>query len=76
MAEFTEFGKKVKKALVDMGRNGKWLAQQVSLRSGMYFDDSYLSNLLHGQKRSERFETVIREVLGIPAKEQEVKEDA
>lgn len=66
MAKYTEFGRQVKKALVDLGRTGRWLAEQVCRRTGMYFDPPYLSKLLCGDKRSEVFEAAIREILDIP----------
>lgn len=65
MAKHTEFGKMVKKALIDRERTGAWLVGQVRERSGMYFDDAYLSKLLSGKKESERLEAVIREILGL-----------
>lgn len=65
MTGCTEFGRAVKKALVDRGMTGVWLVEQVRLRTGMYFDPPYLSRLLRGQKRSAVFETAIREILGL-----------
>lgn len=66
VTKYTEFGKEVKKVLVDRGLTGVWLAWQVRERTGMYFDDAYLSNLLCGRKRSQVFSTAIAEILGIP----------
>lgn len=65
MAKYTDFGKEVKKALVDRERTGAWLVGQVRERSGMYFDDAYLSKLLSGKKRAAKLEAVIREILGL-----------
>ncbi|MBQ7346160.1 MAG: XRE family transcriptional regulator [Oscillospiraceae bacterium] len=65
MAKHTEFGKQVKKALIDREQTGAWLVGQVRAQSGMYFDDAYLSKLLCGKKESERLEAVIREILGL-----------
>lgn len=65
MVTYTEFGREVKKALVDRGMTGVWLVEQVRLRTEMYFDPPYLSRLLRGQKRSRVFEDAIREVLGL-----------
>ena len=65
MTKYTEFGRAVKKALVDRGMTGVWLVEQVRVRTGMYFDPPYLSRLIRGQKRSAVFEAAIREVLGL-----------
>jgi hypothetical protein len=63
MTKYTEFGRAVKKALVDRGMTGVWLVEQVRVRTGMYFDPPYLSRLIRGQKHSAVFEAAIREVL-------------
>lgn len=73
VAKYTEFGKEVKKVLVDRGLTGVWLAGQVRERTGMYFDAAYLSNLLSGKKRSRVFGTAIAEILGIPVPNSYVK---
>lgn len=65
MARHTAFGKAVKKALIDRERTGSWLVAQVRLRTGMYFDDPYLSKILSGQKSAPKVEQAIREILEI-----------
>lgn len=65
MAQHTEFGKAVKKVLIDRGLTGAWLVGQVRARTGMYFDDAYLSKLLSGKKRSAKLEGAIGEILEI-----------
>ena len=65
MAKHTEFGKMVKKALIDRERTGSWLVGQVRERTGMYFDDAYLSKILAGKKEAVRLEEAIREILGL-----------
>lgn len=49
IATITPFGKEVKKRLVDLDRNQSWLIEQVSKRTGLYFDSSYMSKILKGQ---------------------------
>lgn len=63
MAKHTEFGKTVKKILIDRGQTARWLAGQVRERTGAYCDDAYLSRILSGKKHSLRLEGAIREIL-------------
>lgn len=65
MAQHTRFGKDVKKALIEQGHTGAWLVGQVRERTGMYFDDPYLSKLLSGKKKAPHFQEAIRQILGL-----------
>lgn len=63
MAKYTEFGRMVKKILIDREVTARWLAGKVRERTGAYCDDAYLSRILSGKKRSPRLERAIREIL-------------
>lgn len=63
MAQFTAFGKAVKKKLVDIDRTQAWLIEQVKGRTGLYFDDSYAYKILTGQLASPKIVQAIRELL-------------
>ena len=67
MAEYTEFGLEVKtKLLGPPCRTQVWLAEQVSIATGMYVDSAYISKILTGQRKSPKVIQAIRDVLGCP----------
>ena len=66
MAQFTAFGKEVKKKLVDIDRTQAWLIEQVKVRTGLYFDDSYAYKILTGQLATPKIVQAIRDVLELP----------
>lgn len=61
----SEFGKEVKKALVDRGQSQKQLILQVKEKTGLYLDSAYLSKILAGKKVPPRIVAAIREILEI-----------
>lgn len=65
----TEFSRAVKKRLIDLDKKQTWLIQQVRERTGLYFDDSYLSKILTGKLATPRIVQAIREILDLPAAE-------
>jgi len=69
MAQITEFGKEIKKTLIDIERPQMWLVEQVRERTGLYFDDSYLYKIQTGQLSTPKIVQAIREILDLPEKE-------
>ena len=67
MAQNTDFGKAIKKRLVDIGQTNKWLCSEVAGRTGMYFDDSMLSKICRGDERPSmaKFTAAISDILGL-----------
>lgn len=61
----TDFGKEVKKKLVDLDRNQTWLIEEVRKRTGLYFDSSYLCKILNGTLKTAGITKAICEVLDI-----------
>lgn len=61
----TNYSKRVKKRLVDMGQTQVWLMEQVREKTGLYVDSSYLSKIFTGKEPGERIVTAINEILGI-----------
>lgn len=61
--KLTDFGKKIKCALVEMDATQDWLIAEVKNKTGLYFDSSYLSKIMTGKKRSEKVVTAINEIL-------------
>lgn len=66
MAQLTEFGKSIKKKLIDLGHPQKWLIEQVCSNTGLYFDDSYLHKVLTGKLSTPKIVQAIREILDLP----------
>lgn len=65
MAKFTNFGKTIKKTLIDLDKNEVWLIEQVKSRTGLYFDNSYLYKIKTGQHSTPSIVGAICEILQI-----------
>jgi len=61
----TEYGKTIKKRLLDMDRPQKWLIDEVNKETGLYFDRSYLTKIANGAKTSPRIVRAINRLLEI-----------
>ena len=61
----TDFRKAVKIALVEQDKKAKWLIEEVAKRTGLYFDDSYLSKILNGKNNNPKIVEAIKDILGI-----------
>ena len=49
MAKTCDFGKEIKKRLVDIEQTQEWLIAEVSKDTGKYFDSGYLHRILRGE---------------------------
>lgn len=67
MAQLTEFGKEVKKRLVDINQNQIWLINQVKGKTGLFLDSGYLNKILTGRRNAPKVVQAIREILELPA---------
>ena len=63
----TSFGKEVKIRLIKMDKPQNWLIDEVKKRTGLYFDDSYLSKICTGKLHTPKIVGAIKEILSIPA---------
>lgn len=63
--KITDFGKKVKVALIDKGKTLTWLSEEVTKKTGLYLDSSYMNKILTGQRNPEKIITAIKEILEI-----------
>ena len=59
----TQFGKEIKKRLVDLDKKQSWLLCQVSAKTGLYFDGSYLYKVMTGQLNTPKIVNAICQVL-------------
>jgi len=62
-SDFCEFGKEVKKRLVDIEQTQSWLAEKVSEDTGLWVDTAYLSNTLAGRRTPKKIMTSIKKIL-------------
>lgn len=60
------FGKEIKKRLVDLDKNHSWLIDMVRMKTGLYFDGSYLHKIMAGKLATPKVVQAIREILDIP----------
>ena len=66
----TEYGKKIKFALIDMGKKQEWLISEIKSRyPDIYVDSSNLYKILTGDITKGKVISAINEILGIDAAE-------
>lgn len=66
VANLTPFGKEIKKRLIDIDCNQKWLIEQIAAKTGLYFDSSYMYKIMTGQHNTPKVVQAICEILDIP----------
>ncbi len=66
----TDFGKEIKKSLIDIGRTQAWLIKEVSDKTGLYFDRSYMHKILTGALTTPKIVDAICEILNISGENQ------
>lgn len=64
-AKLTNFGKEIKKRLLDIDQNQNWLIERVKEKTGLYFDSSYMAKILNGTYRTPSITQAICEILEI-----------
>lgn len=65
MAKYCNFGKDVKKKLVDIDQTQDWLIEKVSADTGRYFDSGYMYRILTGQLQTPGIIKSICKILDI-----------
>lgn len=66
MTKFCDFGKEIKKRLVDINQTQEWLISEVSQDTGKYFDSGYLHRILRGELATPGMVASIRKILALP----------
>ncbi len=62
----SDFGKAVKKRLIDMDKSQKWLMEIVREQTGgMFLDVSYFQKIMNGQRSPQKIIDAICEILDI-----------
>lgn len=65
MAQFTDFGKTVKKALIDKGQTQAWLIDEVREKTGLFFDYGYLYKIMTGGRTAAKVVDAINDILDL-----------
>lgn len=66
--KFSDFGLTVKMELLKRGKTQKWLEEEVTSRTGLFVDDSYMYKILVGQRNAPKIVEAICEILKIKEK--------
>lgn len=62
---FTDYGKEVKKKLIELDKSQTWLIEKIKEKTGMFVDSSVLNKVLTDRLNSKPIITAINEILGI-----------
>lgn len=65
MVQLTDFGKSVKKNLIDLGQSQEWLIEQIRAKTGMFCDSGYLYKIFSGQRNAPAIVKAINEILDL-----------
>lgn len=65
MAQLTEYGKAVKKRLIDIEQSQDWLSAQITDKTGLFVDSSYLYKIFTGQRHPQTVMSAITEILSL-----------
>ena len=68
LSKFTDFGLCIKTELLRMGKEQKWLEEEVTKRTGLYLDSGYIYKILTGQRNAPKIVSAINEILDIKTK--------
>ena len=60
-----EFFKKVKYRLIDLEKTQKWLEQEITKKTGLFVDSSYLNKIYNGDRNAPKIRAAICEILEI-----------
>lgn len=66
-----QYGKEIKKRLVDIDKTQEWLISKVSKDTGLYFDRSYLHKVMVGKSNNPKIKASIEKVLSMAGEEGE-----
>lgn len=64
-SKFTDWGLSVKMELLKQGKDQKWLEEEVTKRTGLFVDSSYIYKILTGQRNAPKIVSAICKILKI-----------
>lgn len=65
----SEFGKAIKKRLIDLDKNQNWLIEEVRASTGKFIDSSYLQKIMSGDRSPQKLIDAICRILDIKYEE-------
>lgn len=65
----TSYGKAIKKKLIDLDKTQVWLMREITERTGLFIDSSYLNRICSGKANSARIKAAINEILELDLSE-------
>lgn len=65
MVQITDYGKQIKKRLVDLDQPQSWLIQEVIKHTGLFLDSGYLYKIMTGQRKAPSIVNAINEILDL-----------
>lgn len=75
MTKICDFGKEIKKRLVDINQTQEWLIAEVAQDTGKYFDSGYLHRILRGELSTPGIVASIRKILDLPQSHNTTEQD-
>lgn len=61
----TDFGKRVKKRLIDMDLRQKWLREEIERRTELKVDNPYFQKIMRGERHPQKIIDAICDILEI-----------
>lgn len=65
--KLTNFGKDIKKRLLDIDKNQNWLIEKVKEKTGLYFDSSYMNKIMTGTLKTPSIVNAVCDILELQA---------
>lgn len=62
---YSDFGKEVKKRLIEIDKTQEWLIAEVRKDTGLFVDSSYLNRILTGRNNSPKIIASIKKTLAM-----------
>ena len=68
LSKISDFGLCVKTKLLEINRNQKWLAEEITKQTGLYVDSGYMYKILTSQRNAPKVVDAICKILDIKNK--------
>lgn len=65
MVQISEYGKAVKKRLIDIGMTQTELCAEITARTGLVCDIGYLHRIFRGMRNAPKIKQAIAEIIGV-----------
>ena len=65
LSKFSAFGLCIKTKLLTIGKSQKWLAEEITKKTGLYVDGGYMYKIITGKRKPAKVIDAICEILNI-----------